>query len=215
MKTYKIESSQEIKGEIRHAVKIGDRLEDVDYFDVRAGLSWDPPFAVVCGEQKYDSRYSSPAHNRGVLRVTEELEGSILDLAEFFDRLSDAVSLHRISEIYADVTEEAFREAFQDWAYSKRFRMSLVPAPYSESPAVGISLIRSWDKDGLLRIDKDTQVYKHLSSLSDDDLENLAGSLNALRFVLGGFSKYPPIRRDPSLESLGPRYAGKNGWMLA
>ena len=214
MKTYQIESSQQLKGGVRHTIRNGDHLEDVDYFDIRAGLNWDPLSAVIAGEEKYDSHYSRPVHNRGVLRVTEELEGSILNLADFFDRLSDAFSLHRISEIYADTSEEAFVEAFQDWTDRRMARMSLVPAPYSESPAVGISLIRSWDKDGILRIEKETLLYEHLSALSDDDLDNLAGPLNALRFVVGGFSKYPPIRRDLSYRRVGPGYSGKHGWML-
>lgn len=214
MKGYEIVRSEYLKRKIRHVVQNGDEQQQIDYFDIRCGLSWDPLSAVVAGEQKYDSRYSRPVHNRGILRVTEELEGSILDLADFFDRLSDAVSLHRISEIYTDVSEEAFVEAFLDWSDRRKFLIDLAQAPYSENPAVGISLIRSWDKDGLLRIDKDTQVYEHLSSLSDDDLENLAGPLNALRFVVSGFSKYPPIRRDVSYGPVGPSYSGDHGWML-
>jgi len=176
--------------------------EEITYSEVRAGLSWDPLALVIGGK---DDR---------LLRVTAEIEGDPLDLSTFFDKMSDLVSLHIISEVYADTAQEAYHDAFVDWSDRRSEILTLASAPYLNTPQVGLSLIRAWDKDGLLRISKDGQLYEALKALSEDDVEELPGNITALMYLISGFSKSPPVRFDYDHYAEDPGEGGQHGWML-
>ena len=200
---YEIVESKQSKRSVTHTIKnAAGEPEEIKYFEVRAGLSWDPLALVVGGKDE------------GLIRVTAELEGNPLDLSTFFDKLSDLVSLHIVSEVYADTSREAYHDAFVDWSDRRGTILTLTPAPYLDTPQVGLSLIRAWDKDGLLRISRDGQLYEALKSLSEDDVEELPGNITALMYLVSGFSKNPPVRSDYERYAEDHVGGAQHGWML-
>lgn len=202
---YDLVESKKLKRSVVHTIRTaaGDS-EEITYSEIRAGLSWGPLALVIGGKEGR------------IIRVTAEIEGNPLDLSPFFDKLSDLVSLHRVNEVYADVSQEAYHDAFIDWSDRRSEILTLSPAPYLDTPQVGLSLIRAWDKDGLLRISRDGQLYEALKSLSEEDVEELPGNITALMYLVSGFSKNPPVRFSYSEPSpAGPSEGGELGWMGA
>jgi hypothetical protein len=200
---YDLVESKKLKRAVVHTIKnAGGELEEIKYFEIRAGLCWDPLALVVGG------------NDEGIIRVTAEIEGNPLDLSTFFDKLSDLVSLHIISEVYADTAQEAYHDAFVDWSDRRNAGLTLALAPYADTPQVGLSLIRAWDRDGLLRISRDGRLYETLKALSEDDVEELPGNITALMYLISGFSKSPPVRSNYDHYAEDHIGGGQHGWML-
>jgi hypothetical protein len=200
---YQLIESKQSKRSVVHTIKnAAGETEEITYLELRGGLCWNPLALVVGGK---DGR---------IIRVTAEIEGNPLDLSTFFDKVSDLVSLHIVSEVYADTSQDAYHDAFVDWSDRRSEILTLAPAPYLDTPQVGLSLIRAWDRDGLLRISKDGQLYEALKSLSEDDVEELPGNITALMYLVSGFSKSPPVRSDYERYAEDPGQGGEHGWML-
>lgn len=214
MESYEIISAEQLKGKIRHTVKNRDKHQEIDYFDVRMGLCWDPPFAIICAEEWFD-RLHRPARGQGLLRVLDELKGSVLDLWEFFDRVSDATTLLLVSDIYTDLTDTAFTEVFQDWSDRRSLHASLVSAPYVDRVEAGLSLVKGWDRAGLLELGSATTAYGELKALTEDGLDDPGGPLTALRYVIGSFQKFPPLRGSLDYSRPDPSGGSPLAWMGA
>ena len=80
---------------------------------------------------------------------------------------------------------------------------------------LGAALIIDAGKKGLLDIPKDFLVRAELDRFTRKDLENLPEinfpSVNALRLLIGGFDKYPPISLEPFKP--GGLVSGEQSWM--
>ena len=71
---------------------------------------------------------------------------------------------------------------------------NLQEAPYSDNFALGISYIRQWINDGLLKLPKDSLAYIQLINFSRKDLDTSDVkerffAINGLRFVIASFHK--------------------------
>jgi hypothetical protein len=207
-------------GTIKHEILLpGGHPEERQYFDVRIGLTWpgndNPAYAAIVGEAWFDkNKYAS---KRGEMCLIGETEYNGLSIHRFLDTLIDAYVAYCVSTIYADLEQEDYKNAFFDYCDSKKITgISIEQAPYAQDFYLGLSQIRDVDNAGNLVIPKTSAVFDEMRRIQRADLQNQPEikfpRLNALRYIIGGFGKYPPQERIKFNSPL--RYAGQHGWMM-
>ena len=156
--------------------------------------------------------------------LNDVYKGKSKDLRLLLDRLTDDAKMLICDEIYADLTEnrKCFRDFFSDYCQETETRgLYLRQAPWPENFSYGLGLIREWLQKKALKIENDTTLAHQLGKISEDLLEDPAEAevdfyaVNALRYVLGGFQKYP--WREPLKDiDFGDwsKYPGYYSWIL-
>jgi hypothetical protein len=103
-------------------------------------------------------------------------------------------------EIYADFTDvrRCYQDVFHGYCQESRIRgLYLRQAPWPENFSFGLGIITDWLGKESLEIDGETVLAQQLGKISEDLLEDTAKAevdfytVNALRYVLGAFQKYP------------------------
>ncbi|MBN1841680.1 MAG: hypothetical protein JW883_05285 [Deltaproteobacteria bacterium] len=193
------------KGIIVHKIAEGDELKTVHYSAVRCGLSWPSTeasgFYVILAEEYVDqTRFEGQKRPRGKLRFLKEREHPSVFLDKLFVNLTDDCALFHCGTVYSDldVTREKDAEFYREWTYEKKIihGKALEEAPYFDNFALGLSLIRRWVSDGLLELPEDSITRKQLKNITKADVDTLpparVHAINALRFVVAAYHKYPP-----------------------
>ena len=197
------------EGFMAHAVNaLGTRIQ-IPIWEARCGIAGPTQshltyYYVILGQRK------------GVSEIGKE---PILFLAEakcdsqsaLFEKLTDDLNRLRCKAVYADRTGD--KDFFQlVWQQIKPVSVNtrLMPAPFAENVPQGKALILEWLKDESLLIPKsqDTVLRKELMKLSEE-VGNESPVLNAIRFVLAGFVKYPPLK---GLHMMPSRSVDPGGW---
>jgi len=205
MNDYLIVESERQGNCIIHKVASGGVNPDIfKWAAIRAGLSWPSPnspgFYILIGEEYLEeSRYGSKS--RGKLQVFAEKNYQSLFLDGLFKALTDDCALYHCGKIYTDLPmeEDDNGEAslYREYAYLNHIPLGrLEEAPYSDNFALGVSLIKRWQENGLLVLPEDSLVRRELKILTKEDLadkpEIRFPAINALRFVISAFEKFKP-----------------------
>jgi hypothetical protein len=183
-----------LTGLIHHEI---EGQEDRTYRTLRAGLVWPnksaPAYFCILGQL---DRENASKRNPIVFLC----EGQSKELHPLFDKLTDQAKSLICEEVFTDFTEDrkCFRDSFASYCEETGVRgLYLNQAPWPENFAYGLSLIRDWIAKNSLKIEQDTLLASQLGKISEDLLEDIAKAevdffaVNALRYVLGAFQKYP------------------------
>ena len=219
---YRLVRAEKTKnGIIRHEAIYRGKEDVFRYLSVRIGLVWpgqeNPGFLVVGGMQVEDEL--SPSL-RGVIRILREEEVKDLSLNVLFDSVTSTYVSMLCDEMYVDQAKEKedFKRRFWDYLDARNLRsINVCDVPFRDH-VLRLSTIKDFQDAGDLLIDRDSPLFHDLQGLSrshlKDDFESKYFRLNALGYLISGFSKYspkPPLRfKDPVFH--GGR--GNNGWML-
>jgi hypothetical protein len=199
-----------------HIISPGDVEDERKFFDVRMALT--PPaggnngYFLVGGEAWFDKRLY--AGDRGDICIVYEYDHETISLDSFFHKLTDTYSAYCASEIYMDTeTHPDFLDKLHDYIDNHNIQgISIEEAPYVDF-YLGAALIMDAGKKGILDIPTDYLVKSEMDQFTRKDLENAPEvnfpRVNALRFLIGGFDKYPPIRVEP----YRPENYHEQGWM--
>lgn len=222
MESYNIIETKKTRDQvIIHEVKTENGIETFKYSGVRAGLNWPtasmPAYYCILGEEWLDIDHDDPEKRRGKLRLFAEYEFSDLSLDPFFARLTDDTALYHCKDISCNMEEAYtdFVEEFNEYAYRKQIKMgALDQAPYADNFRTGMSRIKNWMDSGIFKAPEKSIIYTQLKMIEKSDLgespETKFHVLNALRFVIAAFQKYP-VHHSP------PRYTnpmgGEHSWM--
>lgn len=206
-------------GTVKHDVIVPGNIEEhYKYFDVRIGLTWpgsdNPAYACIVGEAWFDRNVY--ASDRGTMCLIWEAEYDGLSINRFLDKVTDAYTSYCVSEIYADLDQEDYKSAFYDYCDNHNLSgITLLQAPYADDFYLGLSQIKDLDSAGDISIPKTSEVFDEMRRIQRADLQNHPEinfpRLNALRYVIGGFMKSPPVA--PLMT--GPWMGGhsKQDWM--
>ncbi len=200
MKDYSVVETERKKIIIHKVDSGGVRPVIYTWSAVRAGLSWPTPgspgFHIVIGEEYRDKTPFGSVH-RGKLKVFAESDHQTIFLDDMFKILTDDCALYHCDKVYTDLSEEHRDEAelFREFSYSGEIRMgTLNEAPYFGNFALGVSLIKRWQDNGLLVLPEKSLVRKELRILTKEDLaetpEIKYPGINALRFAVAAFEKF-------------------------
>jgi hypothetical protein len=181
-------------GLIHHEIEAqGGRI----YRTLRAGLVWPnksaPAYFCILGQL---DRENAAKRNPIVFLC----EGQSKEVHLLFDKLTDQAKILICKKVFADFSEgrKCFRDSFASYCEETGVRgLYLNQAPWPENFAYGLSLIRDWIAKNSLEIERGTVLASQLGKISEDLLEDPAKAevdffaVNALRYVLGAFQKYP------------------------
>jgi hypothetical protein len=218
---YKLLNGERLpNGVIRHQIiSPGDIDGERKFFDVRMALT--PPagsnkgYFLVGGEAWFDK--SLYAGDRGDICIVSEYEHKTISLDGFFNKLTDAYSAYCCTAIYMDTEAHPdFLNKFYDFLDDHNIQgVNVEEAPYVDF-YLGAALIMDAGKKGILNIPADFLVKSEMEKFTRKDLENNPEinfpRVNALRFLIGGFDKYPPSSISLSLPVKKVEY-GKDGWL--
>jgi hypothetical protein len=189
-------------GLIHHEI---EGQEDRIYRTLRAGLVWPnksaPAYFCILGQL---DREIAAKRNPIVFLC----EGQSKELNLLFDKLTDQAKILICEEVYVDLSDDrkCFYDSFTDYCEETGTRgLYLSQAPWPDNFAYGLGLIRDWIAKNSLKIEPGTILASQLGKISEDLLEDTAKAevdffaVNALRYVLGAFQKYPP---SPPMEDI-------------
>jgi len=212
MGTYQIVKAEtEKNGLIAHTLDMGGgKLETVRYTAVRAGLAWPSleasAFYVIMGEEYVGkTKYEGQQRQRGKLKIFKEQEISSPFLDNLCLQLTDDCTLFNCKHVYTDLSHdhEADAQFFYDFVYAKKIpHIGLEEAPFVDSFALGISLIKRFMTDGFLDIPKDSIAREQLkrvtkSHIGNPESEKRFHATTALRFCVAAYHKYVPTPLGP------------------
>ncbi|MFC1580013.1 hypothetical protein ACFL4N_03785 [Thermodesulfobacteriota bacterium] len=187
------------------------------YYAVRIGLVWptaeSPGYFLVGGAEVYNEQIT-PCE-RAQVRILEQVEIPELSLGRLFDAVTSAYVAHLCDSIYVDFEVVDYLNGLYDYLDQHKLRtVSVYDAPFKDL-GYRFSVVGDFNDTGDLVLDKDTQLYRDLQGVSRAHLLNNPEvkfyRLNALSYLLAGFSKYTPgpsMFLDPGLGKGAP------GWML-
>ena len=187
---------------------------------VRMGVSWpaaDVPGAfVTVGRQ-----FAKVDPEEDTLELLAECEFNELSLEKFFSEIVEYYLLYGVGEIYLDMDESACFLPWQDFASIPGSRsISYIDAPYKKNPFAGISNVKDSLRRNKLILPQGSKVREQASKLElqdlTDDLSKRFPLVEALRYVVSGFSKDPPRApiRVPGMRGVRTNYADRStSWM--
>lgn len=192
------------------------------YGDVRGGVSWPtsanaaPSFFMIIA-QEFD-------RVDGLMGFVELAEVQSKDVSpeRFYNTMTDYCSMYGIDTIYCDMSEHksSYVDGFHAFASKIEGNISLVQSPYSDNFSFNVGILRDFWKRGVLEFLRKGKLTDQLRSLSESDLneKTLEGTLyavNAARFVMGSYSKFPVL----SLSGYEPEGdwhdMGSDAWMAS
>jgi len=167
------------------------------YRTLSAGLTWPnrsaPAYFCILGQLDRKNEFKRNP-------IVFLSEGQSKDLHQLLDKFTDDAKRLLCDEVYVDLTEErkCFRDSFSDYCEETGTRgLYLTQAPWPENFSYGLGLIKDWLAKDSLKIERETTLAQQLGKISEDLLEDAAKAevdffaVNALRYVLGAFQKYP------------------------
>ena len=200
----------------------GGNLRLFKYSSIKGGLSWptatSPAYYCIWGEpflEHIDT--SSTTRPRGRLVLFAEKELASFSLSEFFMKLTDDTSLYLCEDVYADLNEEfsGYKESFRNYSNKEKIKSgSIKQAPYSDNFLLGLSFITDWQKSNLLDLPQNSVLYRQLKNIKSDDLKDSPEckyyAINALRYAIAAFEKYPTSHYNLSLTIRS--FMGRSSW---
>jgi hypothetical protein len=215
---YTLVSSDTSGKHIVHVIQNGGHEQTIRYVSVRAGVSYPSEIApgafCVVGQEMDDKLETGPS----LLTLLDEWEYSGLSVDNFWNKVTDSLVLNAVSPLYLDerVQYEANLRAFQDYCDRMHLKIDFAFAPWSDNFFTGLSTANDWLSTGRLDLDKSSRTREQLKSITRDDLldspETKYPLVNALRHVLSGFRKYPPMK--PLIPGKYTGYSREGGWMV-
>ena len=219
MEQYQI-SSCEKKRIITHHTIVDGKPIKYQYGDVRAGVSWPtsanaaPSFFVIIG-QNFDTIDGLMGYSQ-----LAEFQSDDVSPERFYNRMTDYATMYGIKHIFCDMSEHksSYVDGFNGFASKIEGHLSLVEAPYSENFSFSVGILRDFWKKGVLGFLQGGKCTSQLRSLTEADLsekvlEESLYAVNAARFVMGSFDKFPVL----SLSNYEPERdwhePGPNAWM--
>ena len=213
---YDLIKAERSKTAIIHEVGQGPEVVVNRWQSVRAGVSFPdagtPGAFVVIGldvEEPFDTGPDP------LVLIDEGLhEGVGID--SFWQEVTDAVTATLVRPLYLDMTDQPQMLAFYDFIGRRNLSIDFEPAPWPDRFQLGLGGVFDWFKDGRLDLHKDSKTRSELrgieqAAVSGDHPERRFPLTNALRFVLSGFRKFPPVA--PLKIGRGAPYR-EGGWML-
>ena len=186
------------------------------YYALRIGLVWptveSPGYFLVGGAEEYDE-VIVPA-DRAQVRIIEQHEIPDLALGTLFDAVTSAYVAYLCDAIYVDFEHMDYKLGLFDYLSRNNMRtVSVYDVPYRDV-VYRLGVVGDYNDSGELIVDKDTQLFRDLQGVSRTHLldkpESKYYRLNALSYLLSGFSKYNP--KPPALLKMS--LGGKSDWML-
>jgi hypothetical protein len=192
----------------------GGKKEQKEFSAVRAGLSLATPTAggywVVLGQEyRGGTRFEGQVPEAGKIHFLKEHLSPSMFFPHILDSLSDAAARYLFHDVYLDYDQEEERKTeeisfLNDLLYKRQLAVPLgfSTAPYYKDFFFGISIINNFLERGLLVLADTCLAREQLRNLKKGDLEPGEGeakfeALNALRFVIASFHKFPPDPRGP------------------
>ena len=170
------------------------------YGAVRGGVSWPtsansaPSFFMIIG-QGFDA-----VDGLGGYVELAEFQSEDVSPERFYSKMTDYATMYGIDEIYCDMAEHksSYVDGFNEFASKIEGHLSLIQSPYAENFSFSVGILRDFWKKGVLEFLKGGKLSDQLRSLSESDLneKTLEGGLfavNAARFVMGSYSKFPML----------------------
>ena len=205
---------------ITHIVKTSGGDVRFKYGDIRAGASFPagggPCCLTVVGQNFCDID--------GLLGFSQlaEIESDDISPDRFFNRMTDYASMYGANTIYCDMSanKETYVSAFHEYQSKVQGNISLIAAPFSENFSFSVGVLRDFYSSGKLTFLKDGKCREQLKGLSTEDLnektlEEKLYAVNAMRFVMSSFLKFPVL----SLQDYQPagewRDMGEDAWMAS
>ena len=219
MAIYKLVRAEKVNaGFIKHsAIMPGGQESEYQYQSVRIGLVFptvDNPSYFVVGGMEIDDPYF--ASDRGLVRIIEEVEIADLSLDSLFNAVTDSYTSMLCDQVYMDfAANEDYRMRFWNYLDQHNLRVSLLDVPYKDV-VLRFSLLRDYNDSGCLAIDKSSALFQDLQGVSKENLRDSPETkffrLNALSYLLAGFSKFPPHK--PLKFNNRVDIGGSHGWMV-
>lgn len=174
------------------------------YLSVMGGVSWHtaiaPAYYCIWGEEYRKGKIRDLDIEKEQMRLLMLAEGEFTDesLDDLFLAMTDDAVLYYCEDIYANKKKkfEGMASAYGDYQSERNINLgALWQAPYEKNFMLGLSLIKDWVNKGILKIPENTIIRKEMKSVTEEGLrtspEKRFTAINALRFVVGGFKKYP------------------------
>lgn len=210
-----MKARKEKDGSIIHEMSRQYAPEVIRYKDIRGGISWaitssngnSPHYYCMLGQLWTEGgRFEGEKPQRGkVILLTEYRAASLLSRADFLRNLTDYSKGLYCDTYYTtdvDLTQGEINPdvaAFRQYVSENNIKNPhpiLKQAPFPEKFRFGIEEISTWREQGKIDIPKDSIVYEQLTTIQESDLEKSPETkfyaINALRYVVCAFLKYPP-----------------------
>ncbi len=192
------------------------------YVSIRAGLDPESRYYIICGMEWVDEQIYAiePGHRAIDILLEYRHENLILD--DFFYKIVEDGSLY-FCNFFMD-REETHNEDFQKaYAHFKSNHRNphgaLLPAPWVENFKLGLGKIKSLVKEDRLAVNKNTEIFKQLTGITEADLDGkdvrtTHYCIEALRHSINSFDRDRPIQSQPNSHPGGFRsIGGKQSWM--
>ena len=221
MEKYQITRCEK-KRVITHHVQTSGGPQKFLYGDVRGGVSWPtaanaaPSFFIIIA-QSFDQ-----IDGLGGFVELAEFQSENFSPEKFSNKMTDYCTMYSINEIYCDMSEHktSYVDGFNTFASKIKGNLNLVQAPYAENFSYSVGILRDYWKKGILNFLKGGKLTDQLRSLSESDLneKTLEGTLyavNAARFAISGYHKFP-VYSLSDYQPAGDYHAlGPDAWMAS
>lgn len=142
-------------------------------------------------------------------------EGEARTQGPLLEKMFNDASRMKASVIYADRERQGKMEGFYQDIWRERRQRNLplrvMPAPSPDDIDYGVGILRDWSRDKAVerpRITK-TILSDQISSMTDEtEIDASFYAFHALRFLLAGFVKTPPLRTMRTTKGWGDRFDG-------
>lgn len=203
---------------IQHSVLLPGIPEEVTfrYYSLRIGLVWpttdSPGYFLVGGAETYDEQLI--VADRAQVRIIEQHEIPDLSLGTLFDAVTSSYVAYLCDAVYVDFEHTDYKIGLFDYLSRNNLRtLSVYDVPYKDV-VYRLGVVGDFNDSGDLIIDKGTQLFRDLQGVSRTHLldkpESKFYRLNALSYLLSGFSKFDP--KPPTL--LRMTTGRTHDWML-
>lgn len=203
---YNVIKAKKSKNRITHRVAKQDGSTEIkEYSAIRGGLSWPmgtvPAYHCILGEEFVYINRDDEKVQRGKLHLLSEHEYQDMSIDLMFARLTDDVVLLHCGTVYTHTDQEYqdYLEAYQDFCFEKKVRLGcLEQAPFADNFELGTKKIFDWMRTGKLVLPEKSIIREQLKRIAKQELsdkpEDKFYAINALRFAVGAFHKFKPVR---------------------
>jgi hypothetical protein len=196
-----------------------DGKDDQIFLDILIGLAWPnksaPAYYCIFGQLDRQNEFKK----NPLIFLSE---GQSSDLQELLDKLTDDAKRLLSEGICVDLTGEweCYRDTFGNYCEDLKIRgLYLIQTPWPENFPYGLGLIKDWLKKRALEIERGTILAEQLGKMPENLSEHTTEpevdffAVNALRYVLGTFQKYPWQSPNlPPLETYFSSQAEYDAW---